>query len=90
MTLLAITTAVAILAWIGVAVLLVVALLVVALLTRVVRPALEIRRYAEDILEAGVGIAKNLDDVDQLMRTHELGTAVPDLATAYLRKAKGS
>jgi hypothetical protein len=87
-TLIAISTGEAVLAWIGVTVLLVVALVVLALLTRVIRPALEIERYAEDILDAGVGIAKNLDDVDQLMKTHELGGAVPGLATAYLEKVQ--
>jgi hypothetical protein len=87
---LAITTGEAILAWIGVTLLLVVALVVLALLNRVVRPALEIDRYAEDILQAGVGIAKNLDDVDQLAKTHELGGAVPGLAVAYLEKVKAS
>jgi hypothetical protein len=62
---------------------------VVALFNRVVRPALEIDRYAQDILDAGVGIATNLDDVGELERTRELATAVPDLAVAYLRKAQG-
>jgi hypothetical protein len=89
MTVLAMAAGSAILAWIGVALLLVVALIVVALLNRVMRPALEIKAYADDILEAGVGIAKNLDDVDQLERTHELATAVPPPALAYLEKVKG-
>jgi hypothetical protein len=88
MTLLAIAIGDAILAWIGLALGLVIAVVVVLLLNRVVRPALEIRRYAEDILEAGVGIATNLDGVDELGRTHELTTAVPGLATAYLTKLK--
>ena len=86
MTPIAITTGAAILAWIGLALGLIVAVLVVLLLHRVLRPVLEIERYAERILEAGVGIAKNLDDVDQLDRTRELGGALPDLAGAYLRK----
>ena len=66
-----------------------IALVVVALFNRIVRPAQEIDRYASDILEGGVGIAKNLDDVDQLARTLELGGAVPGLATRYLEKVKG-
>lgn len=86
MTPFAISTGAAILAWIGLVLGLVVAALVVALFNRVVRPVLEIDRYAQDILEAGVGIAKNLDDVDELARTRELGGAVPDLAGAYLQK----
>ena len=75
-----------VLAWLGLALGLVVLLLVVALLNRVVRPALEIKRYADHILAAGVGIARNLDGVDEAVRTRELATAVPGLATAYLRK----
>jgi hypothetical protein len=86
MTMLAVSTAGEILAWIGLALGLVVLVVVVALLNRVVRPALEIEHYAQDILEAGVGIAKNLDDADQIVRTRELATAVPGLATAYLER----
>jgi hypothetical protein len=84
MTALAIGTAPAILAWIGLGLGAVVLLLVIGLFNRVLRPALEIRRYADDILEAGLGIARNLDDVDELVRTRELAGALPALATAYL------
>lgn len=86
MTVMAISTGAAILAWIGLALGLVVAVLVLGLFNRVMRPLLEIDRYAQDILDAGVKIAKNLDDADEIMRTRELATAVPGLATAYLRK----
>jgi hypothetical protein len=55
----------------------------------VVRPLLEIKRYASDTLEAGVGIATNLDGVDELGRTRELANAVPGLAVAYLQKLQG-
>jgi hypothetical protein len=89
-TSLAISTGAAILALIGLALGLVVALLVVALFNRVTRPALEIERYAQDILEAGVGIATNLDDLDQLERTRELAGAVPELASAYLKKLEAT
>ena len=75
-----------VLAWIGLGLGLVVALVVVLLFNRIVRPALEIKRYADRILEAGVGIARNLDGVDEAVRTRELATAVPGLAVAYLRK----
>jgi hypothetical protein len=88
MVLLAVSTAEAVLAIIGLALGLVVAVVVVLLFNRVVTPALEIERYADDILEAGVGIAKNLDDVDELMRARDLATAVPGLALAYLEKVK--
>lgn len=65
---------------------LVVALVVVALFNAILRPAGEIERYAADILEFGVGIARNLDGVDEAVRTRELATAVPGLATRYLQK----
>lgn len=75
-----------VLAWIGLALGVVVLALVVILFDRVLRPVLEIRRYADDILAAGLGIARNLDGVDEAVRTRDLATAVPGLATAYLRK----
>ena len=62
---------------------------VLGLLGNTLRPVREIRRYAEDILEAGVGIGRNLDGVDELRRTHALATAVPDLAGAYLARLGG-
>jgi hypothetical protein len=86
MTFLALETAESVLAVIGLALGLVVAGLVVGLFNRVVRPALEIQRYSEDILEAGLGIGRNLDGVDELAKTHALVMAVPDLAVAYLKK----
>jgi hypothetical protein len=85
-TLLALSTGIAVLGWIGLAFGLVIAVAVLALLQNVVRPALEIRRYADDILAAGNGIAKNLDGLEELARTHELAGAVPGLAVAYLEK----
>jgi hypothetical protein len=89
MSVLAISTGAAILAWIGLALGLVIAVLVVVLFNRIVRPAQEIDGYASDILEGGVGIARNLDDVDQLARTLELGGAVPGLAGRYLDQVRG-
>jgi len=71
-------------AWTGLALGGVVLGVVVGLLNRVVRPALEISRYAEHILESGVGIATNLDGAGELARTRELATAAPALALAYL------
>jgi hypothetical protein len=90
MTPLAISTGAAILAWIGLALGVVVLVLVIGLFNRVVGPALEIRRYADHILEGGIGIAKNLDDApEELLRTRELTGAVPGLAGAYLEKLQG-
>ena len=90
MTAAALSTGAAVLAFIGLAIGVVVLLVVIWLFNRVIRPALEIRSYADDILEAGVAIATNLDGVDELRRTHELGSAVPGLATAYLAKVQGA
>lgn len=86
MSVMAMATGDVILAWIGLALGLAVALVALALLQAVLRPVLEIRRYSENILDAGLGIAKNLDAVDELAHTHELATAVPGLAVAYLQR----
>jgi hypothetical protein len=80
------TTAEEILALVGLAIGLVVLLVVLALFHNVIRPALESDRYARSILDAGIGIAKNLDPVPALLRTRELALAVPGLAVAYLKK----
>ena len=80
------STTVVVLAWIGLALGVVVALLVVWLFDRVTRPLGEVERYAGDILDAGLGIARNLDGVDEAVRTRDLATAVPGLAVAYLQK----
>jgi nitrate/nitrite-specific signal transduction histidine kinase len=85
-TLLAVSTGVAILALAGLALGLVVLAVVGALLHAVLRPVLEIRAYSERILEGGVGIAHNVDGADELVRTRELATAVPPLAVAYLER----
>jgi HAMP domain-containing protein len=85
--LLAVTTGQAVLAWIGLVLLLVVAVVVLALLENVRRPVGEIDRYASHILDAGVAIATNLDGVDELRTTHELAGAVPGLAVGYLKRA---
>lgn len=60
--------------------------LVLALFDRVRVPLAEIDRYSSRILEAGLGIARNLDGVDEAVRTRELATAVPGLAVAYLER----
>jgi cytochrome oxidase Cu insertion factor (SCO1/SenC/PrrC family) len=86
MTPLAISTGDAILAWVGLALGLVVLFVVIVLFGRVLRPAREIDAYSRDILAAGVGIATNLDGTDELGKTRSLATAVPGLAVAYLRK----
>ena len=77
---------VVVLAWAGLVLAFAVELWLVGLLNRVVRPLLEIKRYADRILEGGIGIAKGVDGVDEALRTRELATAVPGLAVAYLKK----
>jgi hypothetical protein len=88
-TVLAVGTGNAILAWIVIVVALLGALAAVALLTRVVQPALEIERYAAHIRDAGEAIASNLEGTEELERTRELARAVPGLAATYLEKAGG-
>ena len=73
-------------AWIGLALGLVILVVVLDLFNRVLRPLRETERYVNDILDAGLGIARNVDGIDEAVRTRELATAVPGLATAYLRK----
>lgn len=80
------STGIAVLAWIGLALGAVILLVVVALFNRVLRPLRETQRYADDILEAGLGIARNVDGIDEAVRTRELATAVPGLAVAYLER----
>jgi hypothetical protein len=82
-----VSTGSVVLAIIGLVLLLVVAVVVLNLLEQVRRPVAEIDAYASDILTAGVGIATNLDAVDQLATTRQLGLAVPGLAVRYLKKA---
>ena len=64
--------------------LLVVVPLVVLLANRVVRPAVEIQRYADDILEHGVGLSKNLEPVPALLDTRAIVTEVTNNAVRYV------
>lgn len=63
----------AVLWWIGLAVLfLVVIPLLLVLVVRVLTHLREIRDYAGDVLEHGVGITKNLEPVPALLETRDL------------------
>lgn len=62
----------------------VVAPLVVALASYVIRPALECARYADDILEHGVGITAAVEPVPALVTTRELVGHVTENAVAYV------
>jgi hypothetical protein len=64
--------------------LLVVAPLVVALASYVIRAALESARYADDILEHGVGITAAVEPVPALLTTREITADVTTNAVAYV------
>ena len=80
------STGIVVLAWIGLALGLVIAVVVVGLFNSIMRPLSEIDAYAKDILDGGLAIARNLDGADEIVRTRELATAVPPLAVAYLKR----
>ena len=70
--------------WIGNAVLiLVVAPVVVKLANNLLRPAVEIRRYANDILEHGVNVTGELDAVPGLEQTRQLSEVARDAVVRY-------
>ena len=71
--------------WIANAVaLLVVVPIVIQLANRVIRPGIEIQRYAEDILEHGVGLTQNLEPVPALLDTRALVGEVTANAVRYV------
>ena len=55
---------------------------------RVLRPLREIKRYADDTLAAGLGIARNLDGADDIVRTRELASALPGLVRSAFSGGK--
>lgn len=64
--------------------LLVVVPLVVLLANRVIRPAVEISRYSDDILEHGVLLTENLEPIPVLAQTVELGHDITAQAVRYV------
>jgi hypothetical protein len=70
--------------WIGNVILLAAVLAAALLAHRVIVQALEIRRYADDILVHGVGLAGTLDPVPALAETNDLVARVTDRAGAYV------
>ena len=71
--------------WIGnVIALLVVVPLVVLLANRVIRPAVEISRYADDILEHGVLLTQNLEPVPVLADTGGLVDGITGESVRYV------
>ena len=70
--------------WIGnLALALVVIPLVLLLANRVLRPVMQIKEYADDILVHGVGLTGTLDAVPKLVRTKELTGAALQLVGRY-------
>jgi hypothetical protein len=70
--------------WIGnIALIFVVAPVCLLLLNKLLRPTFEIKAYADDILEHGVGITAQLDAVPKLVRTKELTGAARQSASRY-------
>lgn len=70
--------------WVGnILLIAVVAPAVIYFLNKVKRPITEIRDYAEDILEHGVGLTGQLDCVPNLIRTCELTGACRLNVTRY-------
>ena len=49
---------------------------VLVLLNRVLRPLREIKRYADDIVEAAGSIQRNLEGAEEAVRTRDLAAAV--------------
>lgn len=82
--------------WIGnILLILVVAPVVVMLLNRLIRPAMQIKGYADDVLDHGVKLTGTLDCVPVLATTCELTAAARlnvtryGLALARMLEAKG-
>lgn len=70
--------------WIGNALLLVAVIpVVILLLNRLLRPALEIKKYADDILDNGVRLTGQLDAVPQLLKTRDLVREAAGHAARY-------
>ncbi len=71
--------------WVGNALLLLVVIpVVVFLATKIISRALEIRRYAKDILEHGAAIDANLEPVPALADTRRHCGVVREQAVRYL------
>jgi hypothetical protein len=56
---------------------------VLFMLNKVLRPATEIKKYADDILQHGVALTGTLDAVPKLAETVELTTAARGLVGRY-------
>ena len=71
--------------WIGnVVFLLAIIPVVILLLNRVLRPILEIKSYADDVLEHGVALTGTLDSIGNLNKTRQLAGAARQAAGSYI------
>jgi hypothetical protein len=88
MSLLAVSTAGAILAIVALVVGLVVLGVVIFLLQQVLTPAREISQIAKEAPEVAPFLSNGIQGVDGLSRTTQLSNQVPPLALAYLEKVQ--
>lgn len=71
--------------WIGNAIFfLVIIPVVIHLLNGLMRPAVEIKKYADDVLENGVMLTGELDVIPQLLKTRDLIKQVNSGAARYV------
>lgn len=76
--------------WVGNIVLfLVVIPLVLFLLNRVLRPAKEIGKYVDDILDHGVALTRELEDIEVLDTTRSLVGQAVEPATRFVTAVEG-
>lgn len=70
--------------WIGnLALFVAVVPLLLLYLNRVLRPVYEIKKYADDVLEHGVGLTGTLDAVPKLVKTRELTSIARQRVSRY-------
>jgi hypothetical protein len=62
---------------------------VILVANRLIRAVREIRAYAEDVLEHGVGITRELEPVPELLRTREAATEIAAGIERYSKALKG-
>lgn len=86
MTLATISAGLAILAWIGLIIGLVVLVVVVGLLREVASAVRGIHSNVRDAPEVAPFLVNGINGVDELRKTHQLASSVPPLAEAYLAK----
>jgi hypothetical protein len=73
--------------WLGNLALLLLVPVILLLANRVIRPAIEVQRYAGDILDNGVVLAGNLDPVPALADTRDLVATAKSQAVRYVDAA---